>query len=358
MSGRPVVVCRSFAPAVVASIVVAGCGQVTLGKFPADDGAPSKPAAARAWEPTPVEPGSAITAIFYGKKYALVGFTDGEIYWTAVGGTPSWSRLDLSTRPNVRSLPHRPVSAFLVDEDAGLSHLGVGYIGAPSHTIWVRLELTSDWYDTGPPQTAEDVLAFSRSPFDARNVLAVTTSGVITSADGGMTWGTSWPDVGFPGAVSAITEGRSPAGLRRAWLGDESGGVYYTDANSDSTWPAQPTWTRLTNVVFPPHLVSAISVNPIEPAEIWASFKSIDGASSQLWRTSDYGQGWVNAHHSRLPDMSPNVANSGIGAVAIDRTLRIQYVTAIASATPAFGSLIGLWSIDAGESWYINTGVR
>jgi hypothetical protein len=222
----------------------------------------------------------------------------------------------------------------------------------------VRLALTSDWYDTGPPQTAEDVLAFSRSPFDARHVLAVTTSGVIASTDGGMTWGTSWPDIGIGGAVSAIAEGRSPTGLRRAWLGDAAGGVYYTDANSDSTWPAAPTWTRLTNVVFPPQMVSAISVNPIEPAEIWASFKSLDGGSSELWRTSDYGQGWVNAHNPRVPNTSLNVANSGIGAVAIDPLLRITYVTAIASAAPEAGSVIGLWSIDAGESWYINTGVR
>ena len=350
MSGRPVL---------VASIVVAACGQVTLGNFPADD-APRKPAAALAWEPTPVEPSSAITAILYGKKYALVGFTDGEIYWTAVSGTPSWSRLDLSTQANVRSLPHRPVSAFLVDEEAGLSHLGVGYIGAPTHTIWVRLDLTSDWYDTGPPQTAEDVLAFSRSPFDARHVLAVTTSGVVASTDGGMTWGTSWPDIGFPGAVSAIVEGRSPTGLRRAWLGDASGGVYYADANSDSTWPAPPTWTRLTNVVFPPHMVSALSVNPIEPAEIWASFKSLDGGGGGLWRTSDYGVGWINAHNPRLPDSSANVANSGLGAVAIDPTTtrRVHYVTAIASAAPDAGSIIGHWSIDAGESWFVNTGVR
>ena len=358
MSGRAVVVCRGFAPAVIATIVVAGCGRVTLGNFPADGGAPGKPAAALAWEPTPVEPYSAITAIFYGKQYALVGFTDGEIYWTAVGGTPSWSRLDLSTQPNVRSLPHRPVSAFLVDEGAGLSHLGVGYVGAPSHTIWVRLDPTSDWYDTGPPQTAEDVLAFSRSPFDARHVLAVTTSGVIASTDGGMTWGTAWPDIGLPGAVSAIAEGRSPTGLRRAWLGDASGGVYYTDASGDSTWPSRPTWTRLTDVVFPPHPVSAISVNPIEPAEVWVSFKAIDGGGGSLWRTSDYGQGWVNAHNPRLPATSPNVANSGIGAVAIDPVLRIRYATAIASATPVGGSIIGHWSIDAGETWYVNTGVR
>lgn len=343
---------------VVASIVVAGCGQVTLGNFPADGAAPTKPAAALAWEPRPAEPGSAATAIFYGKKYALIGFTDGEIYWTAVGETPSWSRLDRSTQPNVRSLPHRPVSAFLVDEEVGLSHLGVGYIGAPAHTIWVRFDPSADWYDTGPPQTAEDVLAFSLSPLDARHVLAVTTSGVIASTDGGMTWGTSWPDIGFGGTASAIAEGRSPTGLRRAWLGDTSGGVYYTDANSDSTWPARPTWTRLTDVVFPAHIVSAISVNPIEPAEIWASFKSIAGGRGELWRTSDYGRGWVNAHNARLPDTSPNVANSGIGAVAIDPMLRIRYATAIVSAMPGWSTVLGHWSIDSGESWFINSGVR
>jgi hypothetical protein len=252
------------------------------------------------------------------------------------------------------------VSAFLVDEDAGLSHLGVGYIGAPTHTIWVRLDATSDWYDTGPPQTAEDVLAFSLSPFDARHVLAVTTSGVVTSIDGGMTWGVPWPDRNFPGAVSAIAEGRSPTtNLRRAWLGDASGGVYYTDANSDSSWPASPAWTRMTDVVFPPHMVSAISVNPKEPAEIWISFKSLDGTGGALWRTSDYGQGWINTHNLRLPDVSTDVANSGIGAVAIDSTLRIHYATALVTATPGFsGSIIGLWSIDSGQSWFINTGVR
>jgi hypothetical protein len=350
---------RSTAGALCASLVgVAACGQVRLGGFPEDSGAPAKPAAAVAWEPIPAEAYSAITAIFYGKTYALVGFTDGEIYWSAVGATPAWSRLDLSTRSNVRSLPHRPVSAFLVDEDAGLSRLGVGYIGAPSHTIWVRLDLTSDWYDTGPPQTAEDVLAFSRSPFDARDVLAVTTSGVVMSTDGGMTWGGTWPDMNFPGAVSAIAEGRSPAGLRRAWLGDASGGVYYADADGDGTWPASPTWTRFTDVVFPPRMVSAIAVNPIEPAEIWISFKYLDSYGSELWRTSDYGQGWVSGENPRLPDTSTNVANSGIGAVAIDPILRIQYTTAIVSATPVAASVIGLWSIDSGQSWYINSGVR
>jgi hypothetical protein len=360
MIGNGVALALALALALVASVGgIAGCGQVKLGSF-SDAGPGRKPAAAIAWEPTSEEAHQAITAIHYGKQYTLVGFTDGEIYWSRVGPTPSWSRLDRSTQANVRSLPHRPVSAFLVDEESGLSHLGVGYIGAPTHTIWVRLDATSDWYDTGPPQTAEDVLAFSRSPFDARHVLAVTTSGVITSNDGGMTWGGAWPDLNFPGAVSAIAEGRSPNGLRRAWLGDGQGGVHYADANPDSTWPARPTWTRLANVVFPPRMVSAISVNPSEPAEIWVSFKSLDGWGASLWRTSDYGQDWVNADNPRLPGISANVANSGMGAVAVDSdpTRRITYTTAIVSATPAAGSVIGHWSVDSGRSWYVNTGVR
>jgi hypothetical protein len=354
--------CRLAALAIVVSAGVAGCGQVRLGAFPpdVDGGTPAKPQAAIDWEPRPVEADQSITAVYYGKAYTLVGFTDGEIWWSPVGKTPTWTRLDADRPANVRVLPHRPVSAFLVDEESGLSHLGIGYIGAGSHTIWVRFDPTSDWYDTGPPETAEDVLAFSRSPFDAGHVLAVTTSGAVTSVDGGMTWGTAWPDRNFPGAVTAIAEGRSPSpsNLRRAWLGDAAGGVYYTDADGEGSWPASPVWTRLTDVVFPARMVSAISVNPTEPAEIWVSFKGLDGSGGNLWRTSDYGRGWENGDNDRLPHTSFNVANSGIGAAALDSTLRIQYVNAVVSATTPPGTVIGLWSIDYGRSWWINSGVR
>jgi hypothetical protein len=337
---------------------LAGCGQVRLGGFPADGGTPMKPAAVQAWEPVPADRYTNVTTVFYGKKYMLVGFTDGEIYASPVSATPSWSRIDASTQPNIRTLPHRPVSAFLVDEEAGLSHLGVGYIGSPTHNIWVRLDETSDWYDTGSPDTAQDVLAFSRSPFDPRNVLAVTTWGVATSTDGGMSWGPYWPDASYPGSVSAITEGRSPGGLRRAWLGNAEGGVYYTDANNDGSWPASRTWTRMTGPAFPARFVSAISVNPIEPAEIWVSFKFLDGSGGGVWRSPDYGQSWENVHNPRLPDTSANVQNSGFGSVAIDPMLRIAYLTALTSATEQSGSVVGLWSIDSGQYWYYNFTLR
>jgi hypothetical protein len=360
------VVDRMAAIAIALSVAaVVGCGQVRLGGFPRDSGVsvndsgvPIKPRAALDWEPKTETAGSNVTAVFYGKKYLLVGFTDGEIYASPVLPTPTWSRLDLSTQPNVRTLPHRPVSAFLVDEDAGLGHLGVGYVGAPlHHTIWVRFDETSDWYDTGPPETAEDVLAFSVSPFDTRQVLAVVTSGVVTSTDGGMTWGPAWPDRAFPGPVNAIAEGRSPDQLRRAWLGLSTGQIYYADANSDGTWPASPTWTPMTSA-FPARPVSAISVNPVEPAEIWISFRFINGDGGGVWRTSDYGRDWVNVDNDRLPKTTYSIMNSGFGAVAVDPMLRIAYLTVMSGATDGSGSVIGYWSTDSGMNWYVTTAAR
>jgi hypothetical protein len=167
----------------------AGCGQVRLGSFVADGGTPAKPAAALAWEPTPAEAYSAITAIYYGKTYTLVGFTDGEIYWSAVGATPSWSRLDRSGQANVRSLPHKPVSAFLVDDDAGCHISASGTSRPHAHDLGeagCRVRLVRHRSAANRRSPTPSAFAVRRASASRRHQVRRRPS-----IDGGMTWGVS-----------------------------------------------------------------------------------------------------------------------------------------------------------------------
>lgn len=329
---------------------LASCGDHMLGRLIGPDEMPPKPPAVRAWEPRPVENGVTISAVYYGTKYAVVGFTDGELYLSPVGPTPSWSRLDQSPAPNIRTLPHAPVSAIAVDEDATPPLLCIGYAGNTSlHTLWARVDATSDWYDYGPPATAVDVLSLARSPFEPGRRVAVTVTQILASADAGASWGTDWVPANLGLPVSAMAEGRSPEGRRRAWFGTSQGLLYYLDGLDNGSWPTSPAeWVQIAEV-FPNRPVSGIAVNPRRPEEVWVSFQTLrlDGA----WRSSDYGTRWMNHHRDRLFTSESQTDGGGFGPVTAIPMLGIHYMTGVVAS----GSIVGFWTIDSGQTWYLSS---
>jgi hypothetical protein len=345
--------------AVVAVVAAAGCGQLKLGSFPPDaDGnagpAPPKPIVVQAWEPQPAEQFAKITAVAWGLGYAAVGFSDGELYRSSVGSVPPWTRLDASSQAGVRSTPHFPVSALLIDDSVTPPAICVGYVGPSGQAkLWVSLDAASDWIDHIIPGTPDDVHAFSRSPFDRKHLLVSHPTGIASSLDGGRTWGPgTWTPPGHAGSFTAITEGQGPAGSRRAWLGNETGTLFAADSPAGAAWPATLTWSQISTPALL-RTISSIAVNAADPAEVWLSLKHLDGANG-LWRSTNHGQSFFNVHNPRLLTYSYGYENSAIGMVAINPTLGIHYVTTIFSASDGTGSAVGMWSTDGGQTWYLN----
>ncbi|HEY8927476.1 MAG TPA: hypothetical protein VIU64_24005, partial [Polyangia bacterium] len=263
-----------------------GCGVLPVGVAP--------PEALLAFSPRPDDRAAAITAIKSSGERTYVGFSDGEMFFRA-NGAAAWDVYDTGPPGCDQPVPRGPITAFAITE-ATVFTAYAGTPGAPG--IWRSPEERPCW---ARELIADDFLNLSVSPFSTIELLAYGEGARWATQQLGIVWDQQGklPSLGFDGDARAMATGVGPAGGRRAWLGDGTGRVYYSDDPAAPSGPVPVTWHPVTpDPGFPPRPVVAIAVAPGRPQTVWVTFFGV--AVDSLWRSDDGGTSWRNPRGGEL----------------------------------------------------------
>jgi len=285
--------------------LAAGCGVLPVGVAP--------PEALVAFSPRPDDRSATITAIASSGQRTYVGFSDGEMFYRA-NGASTWDVYDTGPPGCDQPVPRGPITAFAITE-ATVFAAYAGTPGAPG--IWRSPEDRPCW---ARESIADDFLSLSVSPFSSIELLAYGEGARWATRQLGIIWDqeTKLPSLAFDGDARAMAAGVGPTGGRRAWLGDGSGRVYFSDDLATTGEPAAITWHGLTpDPGFPARPVVAIAVGPESPRTVWITFYGVTADS--LWRSDDGGASWRNPHGGELSSVAASGAGGAAGAAAASR---------------------------------------
>jgi hypothetical protein len=326
---------------------VLGCGRQLVGV--------GKPDTLLEWSPQPREGSAQITAVKTGGGRTYVGFSDGEMFFQT-NATTTWAAYGQGPYGGCgQSIPQGPVTSFAVTESTTF----VAYAGTPGAPgVWRSPADRPCW---AQEPMKDEFLSLSVSPFSTIELIALGEGLRWVSLDLGGDWDQDATprSLSFAGDALALATGTGPDGLPRAWLGDRSGHVYYSDDVARATSPDQIAWHGVDpDPGFPSRPVVAIAVAPDRPQTVWVTFLGLSADS--LWTSDDAGGSWRNPHGGALPSaealgadpagasgLAPTFA--GVSAVPCAGVAIVTALTPDMSGTVTARSF---WNADGSSEWW------
>jgi hypothetical protein len=337
---------RNVVAVVVAAALCAGpgCGRQLVGV--------AKPDPLAAWEPQARNPSARITTVKTTAARTYVGFSNGERFFKA-NTDLSWTRFDEGPPGCDQPTPRGPLTAFAVTSATTFASFA-GVPAAPG--LWRSPEDRSCWAQI---PVSDDFWSLSVSPFSAYELLAVSPRLMWTSHDLGGAWeyGGQPTSFHFDGTVEAMATGVGPTGAPRAWMGDDSGRVYYSDDLSTGSAAGDISWRPVSpDPGFPTRRVVAMSIDVGRPQTIWITFAGLHADS--LW-TSDDGVSWRNPHGGQLATIVGAVSDTDASptdtftAVSPVPAIGAAYLTALSTDGQGQLSATSFWSTDGSDEWWL-----
>lgn len=338
---------RTTAWLVVMVCGAVGCGRQLVGV--------AKPEALLDWMPQPREASAQLTAVKAGGGRTYVGFSNGEMFFQSDAGG-GWASYGQGPYGGCgQPIPNGPITAFAVTEATTFAAYA-GTPGAPG--IWRSPADRPCW---AQEPMKDDFLSLSVSPFSTVELIALGEGLRWVSFDLGGDWDQQAAprSLNFAGDARAVATGVSPAGVARAWLGDGSGHLSYSDDVATATSPDQIAWQPLApDPGFPNRPVVAISIAPDRPATLWVTFLGL--AADSLWTSDDAGLSWRNPHGGALPTTAAPVADAGrMGAataafagVSVVPGAGVAVVTALVPDVSETVIARSFWIADGSSEWW------
>jgi hypothetical protein len=285
------------------------------------------------WEPQPVDAGARVTAVHATAERTYVGFSDGELFFRGNTAGLPWTPMIGESGGCQPPMPQSAVTAIIVID----GWLFVGFAGAPELTkLWRTRADLACWslVTTDPPDVAmRDVWSVSASPFSGFDVVTLRADSYI-AYDYVRTgvWTTASDQnlrVNFGPGIWSLAEGVSASGGRRAWLGDLSGTLFFSDDLGVAMTEESISWTPVDDPRFPPRgVLSIVTIGPQHRERLWITFGGLAG--DNVWSSFDNGQSWRSTDGPALPKRAAQLEPQGsFTAVSPVPELPYAYVTAL-----------------------------
>lgn len=352
--------------ALAAALAGSGCGRQLVGV--------AKPADLLAWEPQSTDPTARITAVSSTADWIYVGFSDGEMFFRANADGAAWAPYTTTQGGGCGApIPPDTVTGFATcvkGLPADEQQTFVAFAGPPgSSKIWHSPPDRPCWATS---LLDDDVYALSVSPVFSLDLMGVSP-GYLWSSQQYNPFTPGVLPLDFNGTEQALASGVNGSGAARAWLGDDTGNIYYSDdvrGDADGgTTAAAINWTALPNPGFPPRPVVAIAIRPESPETIWVTFAGLYADS--LWISTDNGANWHNPRGGEIgsvfqsPDspaqdgaltgdaQAPEGASkASFGAVSPVPGLDAAYVTALIPDRKGVPVATTFWTLEGTDAWW------
>lgn len=324
-----------------------GCGRQLVGV--------AKPDALLDWSPQPREASAQLTAVKVSDSRTYVGFSNGEMFFQSAPAA-AWASYGQGPYGGCgQSVPDGPVTSFAVTESTTF----VAYAGTPGAPgIWRSPADRPCW---AQEPMKDEFLSLSVSPFSSIELIALGEGLRWVSSDLGGDWDEQAPprSLNFAGDALVVASGVSPGGTPRAWLGDRSGHLFFSDDVATATAPDQIGWQPLApDPGFPNRPVVAIAVAPDRPSTVWITFLGL--AADSLWTSDDAGVSWRNPHGGALPVQAASLADAGppgaatatFAGVSTVPGTGVVVVTALVPEASGTMTATSFWNAGGTSDWW------